>query len=619
MKEPTRVACGFAILALFFVAAFAQAGDTFEVTGARQRMVPFAEPALSNAGLIPDVPGASAAPLAAPVPLPYEKALPGPVTDYAIMTARSDWGKEYLLECRRLPDAGFRFVQKQGRSCANLKPWLAVWNVKTGRGVMVLLAWSGNWSLEVQPRGGETVLRADTSPSGLKPFDSVNGLPLPGALVSEFTGHWDYGTQPIARFIRAKLLRDLGHGWPPVQYNTWYATEANFDEKQLLDSARVAAEVGCELFTVDAGWYGGGAKTDWSQSVGNWEVNRERLPNGLEAVAAEARRLGMKFGLWVEIECAAPTSPVGKAHPDWFLRQGDRFLSDRAGLNFGKPEALAWATSVIDRLVTAYRLDYLKMDFNTDLPVDGGHLAPEADPLYGHYRGLVGLWKHLRSAHPKLIVENCSSGSLRQDALTAALTDTHWVSDNVDNGANLAMNYGATALFPPEICSHWTCYPSARARNDPGPAGALDLETQFTVNMMGHLGLSGRIYEWDAETRKVGAERIALYKKIRPLLRTADVFHLTPQVSAMSARSTQATLYVDPKSGQALLFAFQGGDPALQVVLRLRGLMADRMYRVEWLAAFGAEQSVSGKKLLEEGLTVRFPHRGASVIVPIDP
>ncbi len=164
MKEPTRVACGLAILTLFFVASFAQAGDTFEVTGAGPRMVPFAEPALSNAGLIPDVPGASAAPLAASVPLPYEKALPGPVTDYAIMTARSDWGKEYLLECRRLPDAGFRFVQKQGRSCANLKPWLAVWNVKTGRGVMVLLAWSGNWSLEVQPRGGETVLRGTRPP-----------------------------------------------------------------------------------------------------------------------------------------------------------------------------------------------------------------------------------------------------------------------------------------------------------------------------------------------------------------------------------------------------------------------------------------------------------------------
>jgi alpha-galactosidase len=181
------------------------------------------------------------------------------------------------------------------------------------------------------------------------------------------------------------------------------------------------------------------------------------------------------------------------------------------------------------------------------------------------------------------------------------------------------MNYGATALFPPEICSHWTCYPNAGARNDPGPAGALDLETRFTVNMMGHLGLSGRIYAWDAETRKVAAERIALYKKIRPLLRTADVFHLTPQVSATSARSTQAALYVDPKSGQALLFAFQGGDPALEAVLRLRSLMADRMYRVAWPAAFGAEQSVIGKKLLEKGLTVRFPHRGASVIVPIDP
>ena len=93
--------------------------------------------------------------------------------------------------------------------------------------------------------------------------------------------------------------------------------------------------------------------------------------------------------------------------------------------------------------------------------------------------------------------------------MTAAFTDTHWVSDNVDNNANLAMGHGATYLFPPEICSHWTAWPSRGSKS-------LDLESCFTVNMVGHLGLSGRIYKWDAETRKIAAERIALYRRFVP-------------------------------------------------------------------------------------------------------
>jgi alpha-galactosidase len=569
--------------------------------------------------LIPDVPGASATPLATAVSLPFTRVLSGPVTDYALLTASGEVEAEYLLETRRLPASGFRFVQKDGKSGSQLKPWLAVWNLKTGRGVMVLLAWSGNWVLEVAPRDGKTVLRADTSPSGLERFGGAGGLPFPGALVSEFTGHWDYGAQPIARFIRAKLLRNLGLDWPPVQYNTWYASEDQIGEKQLIESARVAADLGCELFTVDAGWYGHGPGRAWSQRLGDWEVDRERLPKGLGAVAAEVRRLGMKFGLWVEIECAAPLSRIGKEHPDWFLHDGKRRLSDRAVLDFGNPAALAWATRTLHDLVTGLRLDYLKMDFNATIPVDGERLAPDADPLYGHYRQLAGLWLGLRSAHPALILENCASGSLRQDAMTAALTDTHWISDNVDNLSSLAIVYGATVLFPPEICSHWTCYPAPGLNHYPGPGGPLALESQFTVNMMGHFGLSGRIWDWDARTRRVAAERILRYKRLRSILREADVFHLTPQANFKAPASVQALLYLQPRSNKGLLFAFQGGDPSNEARIRLRGLEPNRTYFVSWPEAFGPPRTIRGKELLEQGLVISFPYRGSSAIITIDP
>jgi alpha-galactosidase len=318
----------------------------------------------------------------------------------------------------------------------------------------------------------------------------------------------------------------------------------------------------------------------------------------------------MKFGLWVEIECAN-SGPIGKEHPDWFLRDGGRMLSNRGVLNFGNPQALAWAQSVIDRLVTAYRLDYIKMDFNTDMKLDSERFTSGSDPLYGHYRGLADLWKTMRARYPKLVVENCSSGSLRADVMTAALTDTHWVSDNVGNEMNLAMNFGATYLFPPEICSHWT--------TSPGGSGALDIESTFTVNMMGHLGFSGHIERWSEEQRRVATERIALYKRIRPIIRNADVFHLTPQVNAATPRSVEAALYLEPATRKALLFVFHGGASTLTTTLKLRGLPPDGKYRLRMPPAFGPEQVLAGKDLVENGLPVRFPHPGASAIIEIEP
>ena len=558
--------------------------------------------------LNPSTTGRSLDSLAVPVRLPFERILPGPIADYVLLTFGGTWGHEYLIHTTQLPTSGFHYQEQAGRSCAHLRPYWMLYNRTSGQGLAIALACMGNWLFELKPEGGTTLLRVRTSPDGIVPFDTLNGLPVPGALVSAFEGHWDYGAQPIVRFIRQRLLRNLGPDWPLVQYNNWYGYEGTFDEKSLMDSARAAHDIGCELFTLDAGWYG---KGDWSATVGDWTVNNQRFPNGLEAVSKVVHQLGMKFGLWIEIECAAPDTPVGRAHPDWYLSQGAHRLSDRAVLDFGKPEMLAYARSVIDRLVKDYGLDYIKMDFNTDTSLDGEKEAAGSDPIYRHLEGLTKLWSYMRTKYPALIVENCSSGSLRQDVMPAAYTDTHWVSDNVDNRWNLAQNYGATLAFPPEMCSHWTVTPT---RDD----SALDLEAQFTANMLGHLGLSGHISRWDAATLRIAAEKIALYKQIRPIIRKADVYHLTPPISPSAPRSMQVLLYVDSASNSAVLFVFHGGAPEMEHTVKLRGLQGDEKYRVNMPPGFGPTEIRSGKELMEQGLSLKFPHSGASAVILLE-
>jgi alpha-galactosidase len=547
--------------------------------------------------------------LATPVRLPFARKLPGPVTEWEVMTAEGKWGKEYKLDVSPLGADGFRYAQRLGRATSGRKAWWLLANRRTGQGLALQLAYMGNWTYEVVPQGQEIEVRLSTSPDGLEPFTTVQGLPVPGALVAEFTGHWDNGAQPIVRFVREKLLRDLAQNWPLVQYNNWYDTPGRLTQQKLLDSARVAADLGCELFTVDAGWYGKGLDANWERSLGDWEVNRDRLPDGIEAVAEAVRKAGMKFGLWFEIECAHPQSRLASAHPEWFLTDAaGRRLGRRDVLDFGKPEVVSHAKNVIDATMARYRLDYIKMDFNTDPTIENQGLKQEGDPLYRHYRGLAELWSYMRKQYPSLIIENCASGSLRQELTAAAFTDTHWVSDAIDNRSNLMMAFGATYLMPASICSHWTTKPS---RHD----GQMDLDAQFVATMMGHMGLSGAIVRWDQETREVARRRIAQYKRIRPILRDADVYHLTRQ----QAGAMQAALYVDEKTGRALLFAFQGGDAELAHSIRLRGLDPRKTYRVDGINDGTATCLFPGQALVSDGFNVAFTHKGAVVVVELTP
>jgi alpha-galactosidase len=225
---------------------------------------------------------------------------------------------------------------------------------------------------------------------------------------------------------------------------------------------------------------------------------------------------------------------------------------------------------------------------------------------------MAELWSHLRSRHPKLIVEDCSSGARRHELTSAALTDTHWISDTIGNRPNLLIMLGATYFFPANTCSHWTTRPDAKET-------MLDLDAQFVINMMGHFGLSGSIALWDGQTLKIAKERIAQYKRIRPLLGKADVFHLTlPRLGAM-----QAALYSDPASGRALLFAFQSGDPSLAQTIPLRGLDPSKTYRVTVPVGHQGmlvkDGLIKGRELVDAGLGITFPHRGAAALVEIEP
>ena len=103
----------------------------------------------------------------------------------------------------------------------------------------------------------------------------------------------------------------------PVLYNDWEGCMFDFNQRRLLDLADRAKELGCELFVLDDGWFG--KRDNDLAGLGDYTVNRKKLPDGMGGLAKKVRAKGMEFGLWFEPESVNPDSDLYRAHPEWAL------------------------------------------------------------------------------------------------------------------------------------------------------------------------------------------------------------------------------------------------------------------------------------------------------------
>lgn len=104
---------------------------------------------------------------------------------------------------------------------------------------------------------------------------------------------------------------------PYIFYNTWAFQERNkfynkqdylssMNQERMEKEIEVAHRMGVDVFVIDTGWY---IKT------GDWEVNRERFPDGIEHIHKLLEERGMKLGLWFGPCSAAVSSDMLRRHP----------------------------------------------------------------------------------------------------------------------------------------------------------------------------------------------------------------------------------------------------------------------------------------------------------------
>ncbi|GAA4586788.1 alpha-galactosidase [Planotetraspora phitsanulokensis] len=427
------------------------------------------------------------------------------------------WNSEFQVRRTDVPVAETVLTSRRGMTSHHANPWLAVDDgtacENCGEVWSTALAWSGSWRISLhRDPVGRTTWTGGFGHEGLS-WSLAPGEALETPVFAGLYTANGFGAASRAwhAHVRARVLAHPDET-RPVLYNSWEATGFDVDEAGQMALAARAASLGVELFVMDDGWFGG--RRSERAGLGDWAPNPDRFPSGLGPLAAEVRRLGMRFGIWVEPEMVNPDSDLYRAHPDWVLHMANRGRTEmrhQLVLNLARPDAAEWTHTWLDRLVAEHAIDFLKWDANRPFTEAGwpGHGDP--DRLWiEHTRSVYRIMDRLRADHPGLRIEACSGGGGRADLGILARTDQVWASDNTDPVDRIGIQRGFSQLYPAQVMSAWvTDSPNvATARRTP-------LRFRFHVAMAGVPGIGGDLTTWTQEELKESAELVAVYKRIR--------------------------------------------------------------------------------------------------------
>jgi alpha-galactosidase len=503
-------------------------------------------------------------------------------------------------------------------------------NNATGEWFVASLAWSANWKIGVTSKVEKSpVDRSDSvdrpvnearlffemGPSSVDPvlrvIEPSEMVKTPETHILCMKADLDHVSQALVNHVRRDVLPR-----PPSEhvfdveanhrgYIVDHETEAGIDRE--ID---MAADIGAEAFFIDAGWYGP-EPNHWYDNTGDWYAGNW-LPNDVEPIREYARKKGMRFGLWVEIEAAGAASKLRKQHPDWILTRNGQPIANGRHLDVGNPVVAKWMESEIARIIKKYDLDVFRIDYNMSVEEDGNQVRDGFVENSGwrHVENLYAMFDRLRQQFPKVIFQNCAGGGGRLDWGILSRFDNTELSDWMREPRGVKILNGMTWVLPPEILLR------TFGTEVQDLAGDGDIDSQLRQVQMSlpiFRGIAPSMAELNPLLRNKIRAGVDLYKnELRPIIRDSVVYHHTPQTPYFSESPWVVLEYAsrDKKKSVATLFRTSNHDePVYRFVPR--GLDASLTYKVTFENRSETVE-LPGIELMREGVPVRLETAGTS-------
>jgi alpha-galactosidase len=452
---------------------------------------------------------------------------------YKFTTFGGNWGREMHKEEVIVSQGSVVHSTLSGVSSNRANPFVMLAEADaTERGGEVYgfnLVYSGNHYEEVNVSG----FYKTRFMTGINPTDfswEVKGgdsFETPEAVMSFSAEGYRGLSLNMQHFVKRHIVRGKFKDQPrPILLNSWEAAYFDISESKLLSLAKKAAEAGIELFVMDDGWFGN--RNDDKTSLGDWDVNKKKLPGGVESLAEKVHALGLDFGIWVEPEMISEDSDLYRAHPEYAMTAPGRENSpgrNQMLLDLTNPEVVDFVTTSMRKIFSVPGVNYVKWDMNRMFADVYSKVLPaerQGETAHRYVLGLYRIMKTLTEEFPDILFEGCASGGNRFDLGILSFMPQIWGSDDTDAMQRTKIQTGYSYGYPMSVMTaHVSACPNHQTlRTTP-------IDTRFNVAAFGVFGYEINLCECSSEEFKAIKQQVSTYKEWRDTFFYGDFYRVS--------------------------------------------------------------------------------------------
>ena len=415
-----------------------------------------------------------------------------------------------------------------------------------------------------------------------------------------------------------KYILAHGNQERDILLNSWEGVYFDINQQGMEQMMADIHSMGGELFVMDDGWFGDKyqRKSD-NSSLGDWVVDKKKLPEGIEGLLRDAKKNQVKFGIWIEPEMTNTASELYEKHPDWIVKAPKRdAVLGRGGtqlvLDLSNPKVQDFVFGVVDNLLTKYPdIAYIKWDANMPILNHGSQYLSMADQSHlniAYHAGFAKVMDRIRVKYKDVVIQCCASGGGRANWGFLRGFDEFWVSDNTDALQRIYMQYGTSYFFPAiAMGCHISAVPNHTVFR------TTSLKFRIDVAMSGRLGMEIQPKNMTDEEKALCKKAITEYKQIRPVVQFGDLYRL---VSPFDNQGLSSIMYVSEAKDKAVFYWWKLANfyNCHLPRVKMAGLDANKNYKVRELDVIDNKpldcegKSYSGKYLMEHGLEMPYTH-----------
>lgn len=547
---------------------------------------------------------------------------------YFVTNYHSDWAKEGQPETCQLT-AGKKIVDtKLGtRAAMQEEPFFELGfdePAKENEGKVMLgtIGWSGNFrfTFEVDNVGALRVIPAINPYASNYKLKAGETFTTPEFIFAMSDNGIGEASRNLHNWARQYQV-NMGMEDRLTLLNNWENTGFDFNQQSLAELMKDAKDLGVDMFLLDDGWFANKyPRKDDHAGLGDWEATKSKLPDGIPGLVRDAKKAGVKFGIWIEPEMVNPKSELFEKHPDWVIMQPKRdtyYYRNQLVLDISNPKVQDYVFGIVDRIMTENPdVAYFKWDCNSVITniYSPYHKENQGNFYIDHVRGIYKVLTRIHNKYPKLPMMLCSGGGGRMDYEMLKYFTEFWCSDDTDPYERLYIQWSLSKFFPAKAMgshvTNWNKNTSVKFRTDVCSSCKLG----FDIDLK---SLSGDEY-------KFVQNAVKNYDSMKPMILEGDQYRLVSPYEGNHC----AINYVSKDKQRAVLFAYdlhpRYKEPVMNV--KMQGLDADKVYTVKETNLMPGKESdlecngkqYSGDYLMKVGLNVFSQTDGTSHVLVLE-